>query len=138
MKRTLIVLPLLFISLLAFSQSRIQGKPVVHTRVSVPVKSALATAHFVSLSWTQSTSTGVTANKVYRCAGVGCTNYSLLFTSSTPITTYTDNSVAGGITYDYVVSAMVSTSESPNSNQASTTIPSNPNAPTSLTVTGVQ
>lgn len=44
-------------------------------------------AHGVRLTWTQSTTPGITSNTVYQ-APTGTGTYSKIFTSSTPITTY--------------------------------------------------
>src|SRR5208337_2609160 len=92
------------------------------------------TQHAATLSWTQSTTAGVTANNVYR-GTVSGGPYTLLTTTALPAaTTYVDNSVTGGTTYYYVVTALIGASESAFSNQATAAIPATPNAPTSLTV----
>lgn len=98
--------------------------------------------HSVTLSWTQSTSTGITGNNVYRSTTSG-SGYQQIFASTTPITTYTDNNVTALTTYYYVVTAVCSTcspSESTNSNQAQAAVPGSPqpNAPTNLTAPTVK
>lgn len=95
---------------------------------------ALPTVHQVGLSWTQSTSTGLTGNCVYRGAVSGGP-YTQLFCSSSPATTYTDASVVGGQTYYYVVTAVSGSQESGYSNEFKAVIPLSPNAPTGLTGT---
>lgn len=95
---------------------------------------ALPTVHQVGLSWTQSTSTGLTGNCVYR-GTVSGGPYAQLFCSSSPATTYTDTSVVGGQTYYYVVTAVSGSQESGYSNEFKAAIPLSPNAPTGLTGT---
>jgi fibronectin type 3 domain-containing protein len=92
------------------------------------------TQHQVALTWTQSTTAGVTGNNVYRGAASGGP-YSLIYGSATPITAYTDTSVTGGSTYYYVVTAFIGSEESAYSNQFQATIPVAPAAPTGLTGT---
>ena len=90
----------------------------------------IATAGYgqVLLSWT---------------ASVGATNYNVKHSTSpggestiasTPGTTYTDTNVLDGATYYYVVSALNTGGESPNSTEVST-VPLYSPAPASLTVT---
>ena len=72
----------------------------------------------VDLSWAQSTGcTGctLTGNKVYRSSTSGG-SYSLLYSSGSPITAFTDTSPANGWNY-YVVTALTATLESPYSNE---------------------
>src|SRR3990167_9458160 len=75
----------------------------------------------INLSWTPSTSTGVTEQRIYR----GTTNggpYGTLVTTIYNNTTsiYTDNTgLVNGTTYYYVIRAFDGTQESGNSNQAS-------------------
>jgi hypothetical protein len=78
-------------------------------------------AHSVSLTWTASTSPNVTAYKVYRGAVSGGP-YSLV-SSLGATTSFTDNNVASGQTYYYVVTASDSSSESSYSNQAQAVVP---------------
>jgi hypothetical protein len=87
----------------------------------------------VILTWTQSTSSGVTANCVYRCTGASCTPAPpALFCSTAPIVTYTDSTVAASSTDVYAVTAKVGATESAYSGTASVAVPANPNAPTGL------
>jgi hypothetical protein len=77
-------------------------------------------AHSVSLNWNASTSSGVTGYKVYRGTTSGGP-YSLL--SNVSAASLTDNNVASGQTYYYVVTAVSSSAESSYSNQAQAIIP---------------
>jgi fibronectin type 3 domain-containing protein len=80
------------------------------------------TPHSVSLTWTASASGNVTGYKVYR-SGTSGGPYSLI-TSVGTTTTATDNSVAAGQTYYYVVTAVGNGgAESTYSNQARAIIP---------------
>lgn len=89
--------------------------------------------HSVTLNWTQSTSSGLTANKVYRSTTNGAQGTSI-FISATPITTYTDaGPLTNGSTYYYCVTALAgSNNESACSNQVTAVIPNAPAAPTAL------
>jgi fibronectin type 3 domain-containing protein len=99
---------------------------------------AVAQNHSASLTWNQSTSSGVTGNNVYRGTTSGGP-YVKIFTSSSPITTYKDSTVAAATTYYYVVTATCTTcnpQESLFSTEVKAVIPSDaPQPPTSLTVT---
>ena len=78
--------------------------------------------HTVALTWTPSTSTGVTGYKVSRATTSGGP-YTLLSTLGT-VSSYTDTTVQSGLTYYYVVTAVDSSNNSsPNSNQAQAVIP---------------
>ena len=82
-----------------------------------------ASTHSVALSWTASTSIGVTGYNVYR----GTTSsgpYAMVSSSLVAATQYTDTTVQSGQTYYYVVTAVDSSNtESVYSNQAPATIP---------------
>ena len=69
----------------------------------------------VKLSWTQSTSQGVTQNKIYRSTTDGGP-YAVI-ASIGANTSYTDTQVTGGTTYYYVVTAVSGNGESAPSNQ---------------------
>ena len=71
----------------------------------------------INLSWTQSTSSGITQNKVYRSTTSGGP-YTLRATLGA-VTTYQDSGLTSGTTYYYVVTAANSSGESSFSNQAS-------------------
>ena len=85
------------------------------------------------LSWTQSTSPAITGNKIYR--GTGSGNETLLYTSSTPIVTYTDGPFSTGTTYYYRITAVNATGESGYSNEVSAAVPSPPTTPIALALT---
>jgi len=71
----------------------------------------------INLAWTQSTTPGITQNKVYRSTTSGGP-YTLRATLGT-VTTYQDTGLTSGTTYYYVVTAVNSSGESSFSNQAS-------------------
>jgi fibronectin type 3 domain-containing protein len=82
-------------------------------------------SHSVTLSWTASTSTGVTGYYVYR--GTTSGQYTKL-NPTAPVSgtqlTFTDTSVQSGTTYYYAVTAVDSSNvESSYSNQATASIP---------------
>jgi fibronectin type 3 domain-containing protein len=87
----------------------------------------------VVLTWTQSTSPAITGNKVYR--GTVSGSETLLYTSTTPIVTYTDGPFSTGITYYYRVTATNASGESAYSNEVSAVVPTVPAAPTVLAST---
>lgn len=99
------------------------------------VTPAVAGSHSVVLNWTQSTTTtpAITGNKVYR--GTVSGGETLLYTSSTPIVTYTDGPFTTGTTYYYRVTATNANGESGYSNEVSAVVPSVPAAPTALAST---
>jgi fibronectin type 3 domain-containing protein len=80
------------------------------------------TSHSVTLSWTASTTSGVTGYNVYRSTTTGGP-YTKLTATAVSGTTYTDSSVTAGATYYYVATALVGSSESGYSNQTSATVP---------------
>jgi hypothetical protein len=103
--------------------------PPVISSVQVSILAALACGpgqpppaqHNVVLTWTASTSTGITAYNVYRSVTSG-SGYAKIG-STTSVLNYTDSTVMSGLTYYYVVTALAGTSESTWSNQASVSIP---------------
>jgi len=80
-------------------------------------------SHYVDLSWTASTSQGVTGYNVYRGTASGGP-YSEITTAPVSGTSYTDSDVAAGTTYYYVATAVSGTEESSYSNQATAVVPS--------------
>jgi len=64
----------------------------------------------INLTWTQSTSSGITANKVYRATGTSATPG--LLTTLSPTTSFSDTSVTRGQTYCYQVTAVSAGGES--------------------------
>ena len=87
----------------------------------------------VNLSWVQSTSAGITLNKIYRAAG-SAGPYALLAVVS-PTTTYADTAVANGTTYFYVVTAVNVNGESAYSSYSGATPQGPPLAPTGVVAT---
>jgi hypothetical protein len=85
----------------------------------------------VVLTWTQSTTAGITGNCVYR--GTVSGTYSLPGICFKPGTTYTDTTPTPGTTYYYAVTAQAGAAESAYSVPAQVAVPANPNAPTGLT-----
>ncbi|HXJ91311.1 MAG TPA: fibronectin type III domain-containing protein [Terriglobia bacterium] len=81
-----------------------------------------APSHSVTLTWTASTTSGVTGYNVYRSTTTGGP-YTKLTSTAVTGTSYTDSSVTAGSTYYYVATALVGTSESGYSTQASATVP---------------
>lgn len=82
-----------------------------------------AVAHYVSLSWTASVSSGVVGYKVYRATSA-TGSYTLLTSSPVTTTSYTDSTVQAGQTYYYAATAVDSSgNESAYSSQVSAAIP---------------
>jgi hypothetical protein len=75
----------------------------------------------ITLTWTQTVSSPVSANSVYRSTIKGGP-YDLIYSSTTPFVTYVDTEVREGSTYCYVVTATVNEIESGYSNEACATI----------------
>jgi hypothetical protein len=101
--------------------------------------------HSVRLDWTQGTANAgcttdcpITSNKIYRGTRLGGP-YTLLFSSGSPVTTYTDSTVINGAVYFYVETAVatcngnvdcggvVATAESAFSSEAQAQIPADVN-----------
>ena len=78
--------------------------------------------HTVGLSWSASTSTGITAYNVYRSVTSG-SGYSKLASTAATVLSFSDQTVSSGATYYYVVTAVAGANESVYSNQASASIP---------------
>ena len=102
------------------------------SKVQRKVNRDTPTQHQVALSWTQSTTPGITSNNVYRGTTSGGP-YALIYSSTTAITGYTDTTVVGGDTYYYVVTALIGSEESAYSNQYQANVPTAPAPPTGLT-----
>ena len=102
------------------NSSQVSATPSAPAVPPAPTNLSASAGHKkVSLTWTQSTGTGLTNNKVYRSTTSGGP-YSLIVTLS-PTTTYSDTGLTSGTTYYYVVTASNSSGESADSNQASAT-----------------
>lgn len=81
------------------------------------------TSHWVTLSWTTSTSTNVVGYYVYRATQTGGV-YSQLNSAPIAATSYNDTNVSPGSTYYYLVTAVNADGiQSINSNQASAAVP---------------
>jgi len=119
---------IILVSTFAFAQSaKVQQKPQ-----SPALKGVFpGTQHQVVLSWTASTTSGVTYN-VWRGTTTGTeTKYQ----SGISGVTYTDTAVNSGSVYYYYVTAQLGTTESSGSNEVNATIPTNPAPPTGLSAT---
>lgn len=97
---------------------------VARVRAAALPGGTCVTSHWVTLTWTASTSAGVTGYNIYR-GTVSGGPYTRI--NSTPVagTSYVDSTVAAGQTYYYVARSVTSTGvESVNSNQAQAVVPS--------------
>jgi len=140
MKRLVSIVVIAFASAVA---AQVAHRPALPTATAIAKNSGkvkLATSmaagsHSVVLNWTQSstTSPAIAGNKVYR--GTASGNETLLYTSSTPIVTYTDGPFSTGATYYYRVTAVNAGGESGYSNEVSAVVPTPPAAPTALALT---
>jgi hypothetical protein len=79
-------------------------------------------AHSVTLTWTASSSGGVSGYNVYRGAA-SSGPFTKVTSAPVSATTYTDTAVAAGQTYYYVATSVSSTTESAYSAAASATVP---------------
>ena len=85
---------------------------------------AVSAGHSVTLTWTASTSTGVTGYNVFRSQTTGGP-YTQMNTNLIGGTSYVDSSVTAGQSYYYVVTAVGSgSSQSSYSNETSASVPS--------------
>jgi len=80
------------------------------------------TALSVALSWTASTSTGITAYQVYRAPGSGTVNLAYIGEVNGTTTTYTDTTAEEGDTYTYAVTACGAATCSVYSNEVAITV----------------
>jgi len=108
------------------------------TSASPPVAptalAAVAGNAVVNLSWSQSTSPGISLNNVYRSTNGSAGPYTLL-ASLSPTTTYADTAALNGTPYYYVVTAVNVNGESAFSSYAGATPQGPPLAPSGLTAT---
>ena len=92
-----------------------------------PMPSSAQATPQVVLTWTASTSTGVTGYNVYKLTGACPATISLSafskLASTTTALTYTDTAVTAGSTYCYVVTATTATAESAASGSWQVTVP---------------
>lgn len=99
--------------------SNASGSPAV-----VSLSGAGVDSHYVDLTWTASTSSGVTGYDIYRGTASGGP-YSQINSSLVAGPSYTDSTVEAGQTYYYVAKAVNSSgAQSGYSTQASATVPS--------------
>src|SRR5271166_877725 len=100
-------------------------------------QAACTAGHGICLSWTLSTTPGITSQVVYRGTTPGGENF------ITPLTTiangtavnYLDTTGAGGLTYYYVLEACIGAICSVPSNEATAVFPTVPAPPTVVTAT---
>lgn len=100
--------------------------------------------HRVDLTWTDSTTTGVTAQNIYRatgnCATLTTSSFTLISSVSGTTTSFSDTTVnqtppSAGISYCYAITAVNSGGESAFSNLSQAVLlpfPPAPNPPTNL------
>ena len=84
-----------------------------------------APVHSVSLTWTASSTSGITSYNVYRALYVSsvCGSYSDIGSTASTVTAYTDNAVTDGTSYCYATTAVDSSGESAYSNIVQAAIP---------------
>jgi fibronectin type 3 domain-containing protein len=99
------------------SATTLATQPVAPTSLSAV---AQKTPGKIKLTWTQSSSGGITQNKVYRSTTGSGGPYSLRATLSATAS-YTDSGLTSGASYYYVVTAVNSGGESPYSNYSGAT-----------------
>jgi fibronectin type 3 domain-containing protein len=131
----LLVISLALVSA-AFGQT--SPAPVKHTLKARVIVAPTGGAS-VALGWTQSTSSNITSNNVYRGTVAGGP-YAEIYSSPNLITSYTDSTVSFATTYYYVVTVVCATcspAESGYSNQAEAqvTAQGQPAPPSGLTAT---
>jgi cellulose 1,4-beta-cellobiosidase len=73
----------------------------------------------INLRWTQPSGAGITKNRIYRA--VSGPPFTVLATTTGPVTSFTDTSVTAGTTYYYRVTSLNASQESGYSNVASAT-----------------
>jgi hypothetical protein len=104
----------------------------VSTATNTPTAGAVsgtatpAPVHSVSLSWTASTTSGITSYNVYRAvfASNVCGSYANVGTTASSITTFTDNGpLTDGTTYCYATTGVDANGESAYSNIVQAAIP---------------
>lgn len=111
------------------------GTPTNSLPAAPTALSATAGNAVVNLGWTQSTSSGITGNNVYRSTTGSGGPYNILANLAAS-TSYSDNAVTNGSTYFYSVTAVNANGESALSVYAGATPePPPPAAPTGLTAT---
>ena len=126
MKKSLMVLCLCgALSTVCYAQSSMTGGGGITGGSSTAgPPAAVSAGHSVTLTWTASTSTGVTGYNVFRSQTTGGP-YTQVNTNLIGGTSYVDSSVTAGQSYYYVVTAVGSgSSQSSYSNETSASVPS--------------
>jgi hypothetical protein len=91
--------------------SQVSATPTAAQAVAPPTSlKATAAKRKVMLSWTQSVSTGITQNRIYRSTSSGGPYAAIALIGAN--TGYTDTQVTGGITYYYAVTSLRGPDES--------------------------
>jgi fibronectin type 3 domain-containing protein len=122
MKRRLLLICLLGLMPLVLRAQSASGGGKVSGGGSIMAPAT--SSHYVTLTWTASTTSGVTGYNVYRSNTTGEPYTKLTSTALGATTaTYTDSSVIAGTTYYYAATALVGSTESGYSTQASATVP---------------
>jgi hypothetical protein len=98
---------------------------VVQRIVNAALGGACVVNHFVSLTWTASTSPNISGYNIYRSNTTGGPYTKVTTSSLVSGTSYTDNNATAGQTYYYVATAVDTRgAESAYSNEAPATVPS--------------
>ena len=122
MKRTLLLTGLFVLLPMALRAQTATGAGTVTGGGSIMMVGG--SSHSVTLTWTDSTSSGVTGYNIYRSQTSG-SGYAKL--TATPLsataTSYTDTAVTAGQVYYYVATAVAGSTESGYSNQATASVP---------------
>lgn len=94
------------------NSSQVGATPSAVQPVAAPTNlRATAAKRKVMLTWTQSTTTGITQNRIYRSTSSGGPFAAIALIGAN--TAYTDTQVSSGVTYYYAVSALKGSQESP-------------------------
>ncbi len=101
-----------------------------------------ASAVEIDLAWTAATdNVSVNGYRIERCQGAGCTTFNQIGTTNGTTTTYNDTTLTPGTSYSYrVLATDPSGNQSPYSNTASNTTPTDnqpPTVPTNLTASPI-
>ena len=82
----------------------------------------------INLAWTDN-SNNEDGFEIDRCQGAGCSSFAQIATVGANVTTYSNTGLSNGTSYSYRVRANNASGDSPNSNTASATTASPPDAP---------
>ncbi len=100
--------------------SNATGSP---TTVALSGTGQTASSRSVALTWSASPTSGISGYNVFRATSSGGYGPTPLNPSPVSALTYTDTTVVSGLTYFYVVTAVNSAGNSPNSNEVPASIP---------------